>query len=52
MNWIIREQQRQESDYNAGSKARADVEAILISDGFKPIVVSLDLVFIMLHGLV
>lgn len=43
MNWIIREQQRQESDYNAGSKARADVDAILISDGFKPLLANLEL---------
>ena len=40
MNWIIREQQRNESDYNAGSKARADVDSVLTNCGFTPLVAS------------
>ena len=35
MKWIVKEQQRHESDYNAGSKARADVERILCTEGFE-----------------
>lgn len=39
MKWIIREQQRNESEYNAGSKARADVDSVLTNCGFSPLVV-------------
>ena len=43
MKWIVREQQREESAFNAGSKARTDVDQILVSEGFTPIVANLKL---------
>lgn len=39
MKWIVREQQLKESEFNAGSKARNDVDAILVSEGYKPLIV-------------
>lgn len=39
MKWIIREQQKAESQYNAGSKARNDIDKILLSMEFSPLVV-------------
>ena len=38
MKWIIREQQKKESEFNAGSKARNDVDTILVKEGYKPLV--------------
>ena len=43
MNWVLREQQRQESNYNAGSKARMDVDSILTANGYKPLIANIDL---------
>lgn len=37
MKWIIREQQISQSAFNAGSKARNDVDTILVAQGFKPL---------------
>lgn len=39
MQWIIREKQKEESKFNAGSKARNDVDAILVNAGFSPLIV-------------
>lgn len=39
MNWIVREQQKEESEFNAGSKARNDVDTILVNAGFSPLTV-------------
>ena len=38
MKWIVREQQKKESEFNAGSKARNDVDTILVNEGFRPLV--------------
>lgn len=43
MNWIVREVQRADSAYNAGSKARADVDAVVTSAGFQPLIANLEL---------
>lgn len=43
MKWIIREQQKKESAFNAGSKARNDVDAILIAEGYKPLIANSEL---------
>lgn len=43
MKWIVREQQKKESEFNAGSKARNDVDSILVKEGFKPLVANLEL---------
>lgn len=37
--WIIREQQSDSAKYNAGSKARNDVDEILVKEGYKPLVI-------------
>lgn len=42
MKYIIREQQRAGSDYNAGSKARSDVDQILCKMGFSQLPVNLE----------
>lgn len=39
MNWIVSERQKAESRYNAGSKAREDVETVLCGEGFRPLAV-------------
>ena len=43
MKWVVREQQKKESEFNAGSKARNDVDAILISEEFRPLVANSEL---------
>ena len=43
MNWIIREQQREESVFNAGSKAREDVDKILTSNGFTALIANMEI---------
>lgn len=43
MKYVIRERQRAESDYNAGSKARNDVDQILCTLGFSELPVELEL---------
>lgn len=43
MKYVIRERQRAESDYNAGSKARSDVDQILCAMGFSELPVDLEL---------
>lgn len=43
MKWVMREQQRRESDFNAGSKARADCDAILVSEGYEPLIANLEI---------
>ena len=43
MYWIIREQQKKVTKFNAGTKARADVDSILIAEGFTPFMVNAEL---------
>lgn len=43
MKWIVREQQKRESEFNAGSKARNDIDTILIKEGYKPLVANSEL---------
>ena len=43
MKWIIREQQKKESEFNAGSKARNDVDTILVNEGYKPLIANSEL---------
>ena len=43
MKYVIRERQRAESDYNAGSKARSDVDQVLCALGFLELPVDLEL---------
>lgn len=43
MKWIVREQQKKESEFNAGSKARNDVDSILISEGYRPLLANSEL---------
>lgn len=38
--WIICERQYELSKYNAGSKARTDVESILLSEGFQSLIIA------------
>ena len=40
MKWVVREQQKKESEFNAGSKARNDVDSILVAEGYRPLVVN------------
>lgn len=42
MKWIIREQQLAESEYNAGSKARNDVDSIMTKEGYKPLIANME----------
>lgn len=37
MNWILREKNKNATKYNAGSKARDDVDSIMVSNGYKPL---------------
>ena len=37
MNWILREKNKNATKYNAGSKARDDVDSIMVSKGYKPL---------------
>ena len=43
MKWIVREQQKKESEFNAGSKARNDVDSILVGEGYDPLVANSEL---------
>ncbi len=43
MKWVIREQQKKESEFNAGSKARNDVDTILVNEGYNPLVANSEL---------
>ena len=43
MKWVIREQQKRESEFNAGSKARNDVNTILVNEGFNPLIANSEL---------
>ena len=44
MKWIIREKKNKSDEFNAGSKARLDVDKIMVSLGYNPVFIEGDIV--------